>query len=74
MAATARKASASSTFSQKVIRASDVPPSLAATHSAPVATGPYTDTVLFQVDGICRNGICRPTGSPRSASCSGVMT
>jgi hypothetical protein len=37
---TAPKASASSSFSQKVMRASDVPPSSAAIHSAPVASGP----------------------------------
>ena len=71
---TAPKASASSTFSQKMMRASDVPPSLAATHSAAVATGPYTDTVFFQVDGISPNGICLPTGSPVCSSCRGVMT
>ncbi len=73
-AITTPKASASSSFSQKVIRASDVPPSSAAAHSAPVATGPYTETVVVQVDGISENGICRPTGSPLRSSCSGVMT
>ena len=71
---TAPKASASSSFSQNVIRASDDPPSSAAAHSAPVATGPYTDTVVVQVDGISLNGICRPIGSPLRCSCSGVMT
>ena len=71
---TAPKASASSAFSQNVIRASDDPPSSAAAHSAPVATGPYTDTVVVQVDGISANGICLPTGSPLCSSCSGVMT
>ncbi len=71
---TAPKASASSSFSQKVIRASDVPPASAAAHSAAVATGPYTDTVFVQVDGISPNGICLPTGSPLRRSCRGVMT
>ena len=37
---TAQKATASSSFSQKVMRASDVPPSSAAPHSAAVARGP----------------------------------
>jgi hypothetical protein len=73
-AITAQKASASSHLSQKVMRASEVPPSSAATHSAPVATGPYTDTVVVQADGISENGICLPTGSPLRSSCSGVMT
>jgi hypothetical protein len=39
-----------------------------------VATGPYTDTVVVQVDGISANGICLPTGSPLRSSCNGVMT
>ena len=71
---TAPKATASSTFSQNVMRASDVPPSSAAAHSAAVAAGPYTDTAFAQLGGISLNGIWRPTGSPARASCSGVMT
>ena len=71
---TAPKASAASSFSQNVIRASDDPPSSAAAHSAAVATGPYTDTVVVQVDGISANGICLPIGSPLRSSSSGVMT
>ena len=71
---TAQKATASSSFSQKVMRASDVPPSSAAPHSAAVARGPYTDTAFAQLDGISPNGICLPTGSPVRSSCSGVMT
>ena len=57
-----------------MIRASEDPPSSAAAHSVPVATGPYTDTVVVQVDGISANGICLPTGSPLCSSSSGVMT
>ena len=56
------------------MRASDDPPSSAAAHSAAVATGPYTDTVVVQVDGISANGICLPIGSPLRSSSSGVMT
>src|SRR5689334_2509247 len=71
---TAPKAIASSSFSQNVIRASEVPPSSAALHSAAVATGPYTETAFIQLDGISRDGICRPTGSPDCCSCRGVIT
>ena len=71
---TAPKAIASSSFSQNVMRASEVPPSSAAVHSAAVATGPYTETAFIQLDGISRDGICRPTGSPDCWSCRGVIT
>ncbi len=71
---TAPKASASSSFSQNVMRASEVPPSSAAPHSAAVAAGPYTDTAFIQLDGISADGICLPTGSPDCRSCRGVMT
>ena len=71
---TAPKAIASSSFSQNVIRASEVPPSSAALHSAAVATGPYTETAFIQLDGISRDGICRPTRSPDCCSCRGVIT
>jgi hypothetical protein len=56
------------------MRASEVPPSSAAVHSAAVATGPYTETAFIQLDGISRDGICRPTGSPDCWSCRGVIT
>ena len=57
-----------------MIRASEVPPSSAALHSAAVATGPYTETAFIQLDGISRDGICWPTGSPDCCSCRGVIT
>src|SRR5207248_1742207 len=71
---TAPKAIASSSFSQNVMRASEVPPSSAAPHSAAVATGPYTETAFIQLVGISLDGICWPTGSPDCCSCRGVMT
>ena len=65
---------ASSSLSQNVMRASEVPPSSAAPHSAAVATGPYTETAFIQLGGISRVGICRPTGSPDCCNCRGVIT
>ncbi len=62
------KASANSSFSQKMMRPTEVPPSFAAPHCAAVASGPYSDGSVCQL-----RVVCRPTGSPLARSCRGVI-
>jgi hypothetical protein len=56
-------------FSQKAIRAADVPPSSAAAHCSALASGPYT--VTWRRHSL---PIALPTGSPLRRSFAGVST
>ena len=56
-------------FSQKMIRAAEVPPSSAAAHCSALASGPYTVTWWRHT-----SPIALPTGSPLRRSFSGVIT
>jgi len=67
--ATPRNAIPFHSFSQRMIPVAEVPPSLAAAHCSPVASGPYSDGYLCQVR--CDK---LPIGSPIWFSSAGVIT